>query len=270
MGPGILAQAQPNSLDRARAELARIEQLASMGAVSQLRLEQARDVVADAEDDEILRRWLYGNVGVEHLSEAQAKQMVAAAERRVQRAGKRYEEQAKLVAQGVLPKAQADEVEKEIAARRLTLQLAENRARIFEELLAMAKVEEEVFGPEEPGASEAVTHFAGSGVFRETHLSYLEAMYERQFHKPLPISAKGQTALHTALGFDHTGRVDVALNPDDAEGIWLREMLEKLRVPYIALRSAIAGKSTGPHIHIGLPSPRLRATDLASGSGQHE
>jgi hypothetical protein len=149
------------------------------------------------------------------------------------------------------------------------LQLAENRARVFDELLDMAKAEVEVFAPEETNAVESVTRFSGSGVFKDSHLGYVEATFERQFHRPLPISAKGQTALHTALGFDHSGRVDVAVNPDEPEGIWLREMLEKLRVPYIALRAAIAGKSTGPHIHIGPPSLRLPAAEIASGGGQH-
>jgi hypothetical protein len=51
----------------------------------------------------------------------------------------------------------------------------------------------------------------------------------------------------------------VALNPDQAEGVWLREYLETRRVPYFAFRAAIPGKSTAPHIHIGPPSTRLRA-----------
>jgi hypothetical protein len=27
--------------------------------------------------------------------------------------------------------------------------------------------------------------------------------YEKQFHKPMPISAQGETALHPVVGFDH-------------------------------------------------------------------
>jgi hypothetical protein len=257
-------------LERARAEYARLKGLAEIGAVSQARLEQAKDAVADAEDDDVLRRLLYGNVGVESLSESQAKEVVAAAERRVERVAKRFRDQSALVEQGVLPKNHAESLESELAERRLTLQLAENRARIFEELLAMAKAEEQFIVPagEEAAADFVpVESYVGSGVFKETHLSYVADLFERQFKKALPISAKGQTALHTSLGFDHAGRVDVAVNPDDAEGVWLRETLERLRVPYIALRAAITGKSTGPHIHIGLPSNRLRQADGFSGSG---
>lgn len=260
------------ALERARSEYARIRELASIGAVSQSRLQQAKDAVADAEDQDVLNRLLYGNVGVENLSESQAKEVVSAAERRVQRVVRRFQDQSALVAQGVLPKNHSEDLERELADRRLTLQLAENRARIFEELLSMARAEEQSILPAEADAADfvPVQAYVGSGVFKETHLAYLADSFERQFKKALPISAKGQTALHTSLGFDHAGRVDVAVNPDDSEGIWLRETLEKLRVPYIALRAAIAGKSTGPHIHIGLPSNRLRSGDgLSSSGGQH-
>jgi len=73
--------------------------------------------------------------------------------------------------------------------------------------------------------------------------------------------------LHTSLGFDHTGRVDVGVNPDDEEGQWLRGQLQTLRVPYTVLRAMIPGKSTAPHIHIGLQSTRLKSADTPSGSG---
>jgi len=51
----------------------------------------------------------------------------------------------------------------------------------------------------------------------------------------------------------------VALDPDEPQGVWLRHYLQKLRVPYYAFRSALRGRSTGPHIHIGPPSEPLRA-----------
>jgi hypothetical protein len=63
--------------------------------------------------------------------------------------------------------------------------------------------------------------------------------------------------------------VDVGLNPDEEEGQWLRNQLQALRVPYIVLRGMIPGKSTAPHIHIGLPSTRLKVADTNAGSGLH-
>ena len=73
----------------------------------------------------------------------------------------------------------------------------------------------------------------------------------------MPISALGQTAVHRALGFDHRDRIDVALNPDQPEGIWLRQYLESNRIPFFAFRTSVRGKSTAPHIHIGPISGHL-------------
>ena len=53
------------------------------------------------------------------------------------------------------------------------------------------------------------------------------------------------------MGFDHRDRVDVALHPDENEGIFLITLLENWGIPYIAFRSAVPGQATGAHIHIG-------------------
>jgi hypothetical protein len=77
----------------------------------------------------------------------------------------------------------------------------------------------------------------------------------------LPISAEGETNLHRALGFDHRGRVDVAINPNASEGMWLRHYLQSLKIPYYAFTRAIRGKATAAHIHIGPGSTRLQNAD---------
>jgi hypothetical protein len=89
----------------------------------------------------------------------------------------------------------------------------------------------------------------------------LTLAFEKKFDKPLPVSARGETAVHRALGFDHTGRIDVAITPDSAEGVWLRQYLEAKDIPYYAFRVAMPGKATGAHIHVGPGSTRLQATD---------
>jgi hypothetical protein len=63
------------------------------------------------------------------------------------------------------------------------------------------------------------------------------------------------------MGFDHRGRVDVALKPDSREGQWLRKYLQARDIPYLAFRSAIRGVATNAHIHIGPPSNRIRRAD---------
>jgi hypothetical protein len=88
--------------------------------------------------------------------------------------------------------------------------------------------------------------------------SRVEVAFEKHFGKPLPVSALGETAVHRALGFDHRGRVDVALHPDQPEGLWLREFLTENHIPFFAFRQAVPGRATGAHIHIGPMSTHLK------------
>jgi len=84
----------------------------------------------------------------------------------------------------------------------------------------------------------------------------IKSFFTSTFGRSLPVSAFGQTRLHSRLGFDHRNGIDVALSPDSAEG---RAVLNKLRtfgVPFIGFRRAIPGVATGAHIHVGRPSPR--------------
>lgn len=84
----------------------------------------------------------------------------------------------------------------------------------------------------------------------------IKGFFTSKFGRTLPVSAFGQTRLHNRLGFDHRNSVDVALNPDSAEG---RALLGKLRgfgLPFIAFRHSIPGVATGAHIHVGKPSRR--------------
>lgn len=267
--PAVAANTQ--AIEKANQDLSRLRELAQIGAVSKARLLLGEEALAEAQDEDTLSRLLYGSVGVEQLDESQATQLIAAAQRRVDRVIKTYNSQKDLVQQGVIPRSHVDEIERQLAERRLALQLAENRARIFEDLLNMAQAEDmlEMFQSEDGTPKPVVESFTGSGVFKDAHLHYVEAAFEKQFGKSLPISARGQSTLHTSFGFDHSGRVDVGLNPDDSEGEWLRAQLQTLRIPYIILRAMIPGKSTAPHIHIGLPSSRLKSPDISGGGGLH-
>ncbi len=95
----------------------------------------------------------------------------------------------------------------------------------------------------ESGTSHiAMLKFDGSGHFDKDDLALISAEFEEQFDYPLPVTARGQTTTHQSLGFDHRGKVDVGLNPQDPEGIWLRHFLEEHQIPYIAFRSAARGR----------------------------
>jgi hypothetical protein len=86
----------------------------------------------------------------------------------------------------------------------------------------------------------------------------IERYFSQRFGRRLPVTAIGQSATHSRLRFDHRDSMDVALHPDSVEGKALIEHLRKSGIPFIAFRGASPGVSTGPHIHIGKPSTRLR------------
>lgn len=250
-------------VERARQEISRLSELYEKGAVSRNRLDEAKGLVDDANDDAILRRTLYGVIKIEDLTPAQITEMIAAAERRAERIKPRIAAKEKLIDEGVMARVEIQPDLDEQALRESALELAKSRAQVFELLLDSIRAEEEAIARADEAREEAerlrrpVERFAGTGMFRIAMLKQIERAYEKKFEKPLPISALGTTELHRSMGFDHTDRVDVALTPDSPEGIWLREFLEANRVPYFAFRSFVPGQATGAHIHIGPPSLRM-------------
>src|SRR6266567_9514910 len=69
-------------IELAKQELQKISELVKSGALPRIRLEQAGQDVADAQDDAVLARTLYGDLPVQNLTEQMADDMVAAAQRR--------------------------------------------------------------------------------------------------------------------------------------------------------------------------------------------
>lgn len=90
-----------------------------------------------------------------------------------------------------------------------------------------------------------------------TGFDKIDRFYRERFGRPLPISAMGQSPTHDRLGLDHSDAVDVAVRPDSASGRGLMAFLRRSDIPFIAFRRRMSRMSTGPHIHIGRPSPRL-------------
>ena len=85
----------------------------------------------------------------------------------------------------------------------------------------------------------------------------IEKFFAQTFGHSLPVTALGQSHTHNRLGFDHRDSIDVGLHPDSAEGRTLIDYLRSSGIPFLAFRQAVPGTATGPHIHIGRPSPRL-------------
>jgi hypothetical protein len=239
----------------------RLKALVEAGAAPRAALEKAQAEIEDRADGIILQKTLYGTLAVEDITEEQTAQMLAAAERRLERKRKEADETARLVKEGVVAAAALKPLTLELDERRQTYELAVSRGRLLKEIAEMARAE--ALAAESParGPGPARERYDGDGVFTTAQFKKVLLAFEDEFQKPLPVSARGDTAIHRALGFDHRGRVDIAVNPDHPEGVWLRRFLERERIPYYAFRAMLPGKATGAHIHIGPPSLRLHATD---------
>jgi hypothetical protein len=253
---------QPNALsrtlvERAQQQLARIKALVDDGTLPKSQLAEAEAKVADAEDDAILSETLYGQPRVQDLTSAEAAAMVDAAQRRLERQERIVADRRGLLDSGIISQSEFRSYLDELETRRSVLELARNRAKLLEDLQRMAEAEQR-FERAAQASKGALIRYDGNGLFSLDDLPAISAQFEKRFHHALPISALGQTLVHQWMGLDHRNRVDVALNPDQPEGVWLRQLLERLHVPYLAFRSAMAGAATAPHIHIGTGSTRLK------------
>ena len=247
----------PPEVARAKAGIERLRGLVEAGAIPRAELERAEAAVADAEDAALLRKTIYGS----ELTDDLADSMVAAAQRRLDRRKQSYEEAKKLVDNGVASLLSLSTFLEELDMSRKELDLAETRARLTRELTRQAHAEEalqDTLAQHPEDAHELADHYEGDGTFSMVTFARVEMDFEKQFGKPLPVSAIGETAVHRSLGFDHRGRVDVAVHPDEPEGHWLLEYLVGHHIPYFAFRHAVPGKATGAHIHIGPMSTRLK------------
>ena len=253
--------AENPQLAAARERVKTIEMLVDAGAASRAQLAQAREDLADAEDGVLLDQSLHSR----DLTETEAEEMIAAATRRLQRRQQAFDKTKRLVDAGLAIPAGLAPLATALDFARSASRLADEVAALTSQVAAAAQVEAAHASAPDAAASPSPTEqFDGNGRFSPEILARIEDAYQRRFGKSLPISAMGETAVHRALGFDHTGRVDVALNPDQPEGVWLRRYLEENQIPFFAFRQAIPGKSTGAHIHLGPQSTRLARTVSAA------
>ncbi|GEM_PF-512409 len=171
------------------------------------------------------------------------------------------EEVKKAEARSIEAKAKAHYLEEMnstgVVARR-DLEQAREAAKQSEEYLALARTRQEELAHEWELLQKVKEWEERGGKFDDSVFEQIGTAFEKQWGHALPVSALGMTHTHEVMNFDHTGRVDVALSPDSPEGAWLVEQLTLHDVPFLVFRGAVPGKATGAHIHLGLPSPRLR------------
>jgi hypothetical protein len=249
--------AEDPAVARAKAGIEKLRSLVEAGALPRKELDKAEDQIADAEDAAYLRKTLYGS----DLTDGQSEDMIIAADRRLARRTKALDEAQKLVTAGVASQLSLDTFRSELDLAVKERNLAETRAKLTHELAEMAKAEEVLamhLAQQPSEAPKIAERFDGNGIFSTSTFSRVESAFEKRFGKTLPVSAMGETAVHRSLGFDHRGRIDVALFPDAPEGVWLRDYLTHNQIPYFAFRQAVPGKATGAHIHIGPMSTRLK------------
>ena len=218
--------------------------------------ERDPDGVADAHDAALVRQALEEN----DLNEEQATTVYIAAGRRYMRRKLAYEAAKKVKA--APEKLESLRHEMELSRKLCDLAGSLGRRTRQATLMARADMELERRLLYSPGTlSGLADHFEGSNAFNEADLAKMEQAFAARFGRPLPVSARGASAVHRALGFDHRGRFDVAVSPSQVEGIWVRQYLTAKNVPFFAFRSAVRGQATGAHIHIGPASGRRLPSD---------
>ncbi len=269
----LCARGKEGSLDvtRAKSEVERVQRMVVAGALPRKALEAAQAALLEARDRDLIQSTLYSKDGLQSMTEEKARQMMAAAERQLKRAQEKVAAAKKRVDEGVAPLTSLTPYLEDFDRHRLIYGQAVSHARLLHELQEMIRAERELQSKLEtltnPGAARGYGNYKydGNGAFSALHLRAIEIGFAKQFRKLLPVSAKGDTEMHRVMGYDHRGRVDVAVLPDSAEGLWLRRQLELMRIPYIAFRTFVPGQATGAHIHIGPPSPSFHQLLAARG-----
>ncbi|HWH76746.1 MAG TPA: hypothetical protein VNT76_05220 [Candidatus Binatus sp.] len=137
-----------------------------------------------------------------------------------------------------------------IAEDDASLNLAEDTAR--ENLAQLSKLNS---GDYQESAS--LIRYNGRSSWSLAGMEKIARFFQARFGLALPISALGQSATHDRMGLDHRDALDIALQPDCEECRALLGFLRTKGIPFLAFRSRVQGMSTGAHIHIGKPSPRL-------------
>ena len=107
-----------------------------------------------------------------------------------------------------------------------------------------------------PEGEAATPEPAREGKWTLAEATKVEQFFVTKFKRQLPLTAFGQSDLHTRWGLDHRNGMDVGLHPDSVEGRALIEFLRAESIPFLVFRGPVPGVATGPHIHVGNRSSR--------------
>ena len=183
----------------------------------------------------------------------------------VKRAEEKLELSKKLLAEGLIPKAQLEENERALAAakqkiaetNRAMTSADDQVAAVLQENAANEEISKNLrLARQSLVRTSAFTRFIGSGSWSIGEAWKIQRYFSDTFNRQLPIAVFGQGPIHDRWRLDHRNAMDIQLHPDGVEGRALLNFLQKNGIPFLAFRSAIPGTATGPHIHIGRPSHR--------------
>ena len=228
-------------------------QTSRTGSASQVRADDARleQLAANARRDLAKYRATLGPVLAAYERELDRQKELAAARQDLFERGALSESEVRAGKRAVAA-AQKDVDETRQAMAEADRMMGEARMADLARTRPLARGQYE----ETPG----LVRFAGLSEWSlATDTSRLEAFFRQRFGRALPISAFGQTVLHDRMGFDHRNALDVALHPDSPEGRALMAYLRMNGIPFIAAWGTVPGQTSGAHIHVGQPSPRLFA-----------
>ena len=186
-------------------------------------------------------------------------------ENEVKKAEEKLEVSKKLLAEGLVPRAQVEENEHALALAKQKIAETNRQMESAEAQIAGVLVEtaanDEInknlrLAKQRLVRTAAFTRYTGAGGWNIGEAWKIQRFFSDTFKKQLPIAVFGQGAIHERWRLDHRNAMDIQLHPDGVEGRALLYFLQKNGIPYLAFRSAIPGTATGPHIHIGRPSHR--------------
>jgi hypothetical protein len=176
-------------------------------------------------------------------------------EETIRRLSADHETKRDLYEKNLISKSELENSERALATKRLDAERI--REWIAEDDRALSLTEEAADEELHGRSRAALVRYDGGANWSLAGLEKIGSFFRQRFGRPLPISAAGQSDTHDRLGLDHRGSVDVALRPDSAEGRDLMTYLRRSGIPFMAFRGKLSSMSTGAHIHIGRPSPRL-------------
>lgn len=183
----------------------------------------------------------------------------------VKRAEEKLSVSQKLLAEGLIAKAQVEENQRALTAAQQKVADARRQMTGADDQIAAVLVEQSTneqisknlsLAKQRLVRTSSYIRFTGGPGWNLGEAYKVQRFFQDTFHRQLPIAVFGQGAIHDRWRLDHHNSMDIQLHPDSAEGQALLNFLERNAIPYLAFRSAIPGTATGPHIHIGRPSHR--------------